>query len=64
MVEVVSGLSDKSIYILPVLFAPMVSACISPFKLVYLLSRVWLKKIPTAWGGIATEGERDVEREV
>lgn len=39
----------------PVLFAPMDSARVSPFRLVYLLSRVWLKKIPTAWGGIAAD---------
>ena len=36
----------------PVLFAPLDSARVSPFRLVYLVSRVWLKKIPTAWGGI------------
>lgn len=47
----------------PVLFAPMDSARVSPFRLVYLASRVWLKKIPTAWGGIGAEVEGDVGQE-
>lgn len=44
----------------------MDSTRISLFRLVYLASRVWLKKIPTAWGGIEVkvkgEGEKEAAR--